>query len=152
MKIRLVKNNSYSGSRVANSGTEGTSFLARENNIGECPQLIIVLGTRNDDNNTELGSYKYSGWTEEDLTTYRPALAKLLTDLKDANIGSTILFVSNSANTDKKASVVEICTHLSVPYLQVDLTTQEVTGVHPSTDGYKQFGTCIAATIQCLRG
>ena len=147
LKMRLVKCNAYSGSRIANSASTTTSFLGRMNDIGESPQLSLVMGTRNDDGHTDLGEYKYSDWTAEDLTTYRPALAKLLTDLQDQNIGAAILFVSNSGNADKKASAAEICSHLHIPLLQLNLLSAHFTGGHPNTTGMTVIASAVVNSI-----
>jgi hypothetical protein len=135
-RCRLIRNNAFSGSTIAiNPQLPTRSFISRDSDIGDVPELIIVLGTRNDDSNSQLGEYKYSDWTEADLETYRPAVAKLLDDLKKKYIGATILFVSNSAQTAYKNSAQTICTHYNVPFLQLSLTNEQYTGSHPNKSG-----------------
>lgn len=146
--IRLVCNNSWSGSKIAKS--TNSCFLNRVDDIGDVPELIIVLGTRNDDNNSELGDYKYSDWTENDLTYYRPACAKLLSDLQTMYIGATILFACNSANADKIASAQEICSHYNVPYLQLTLTSAQLGGNHPNKAGMEYISSNIINKLNSL--
>ena len=82
----LEQNNSFSGSLICNMNAVNYygpySFIRRMNNLGN-PNVIFILGGTNDVYfEAPFGDYVYSDWTEEQLCTFRPALAYLLDNLK----------------------------------------------------------------------
>lgn len=82
----LDKNNSFSGSLVCNFDPNNYygahSYLRRMDSLGS-PDVILVFGATNDIyNRVPLGDYLYDDWTEEQLCTFRPAMAYLLDNLK----------------------------------------------------------------------
>ena len=85
----INRNNSFSGSLICNFSdfAEGdyyapNSFLRRMDNLGT-PDVIFVLGGTNDVwYGAPFGDYVYSDWTEEQLCTFRPALAYLFDNVK----------------------------------------------------------------------
>ena len=82
----LDRNNSFSGSLICNMDVADYygpfSFLRRMNNLGN-PNVIFILGGTNDVwNDAPFGDYVYAGWTEEQLCSFRPALAYLLDNMK----------------------------------------------------------------------
>lgn len=89
MEWTLDKNNSFSGSLVCNydgfsNGNYYTSnsYLRRMDNLGQ-PDVILVFGGTNDIyKRAPLGDYVYEDWTEEQLHSFRPAMAYLLDYLK----------------------------------------------------------------------
>lgn len=144
--IRLIENNSYSGSPICYDGYgTGTndaktySFVTRGQNLSQNPELILVFGGTNDAwANSGIGSYKYSDWTEEDLVTFRPALAKLLYDLRRNHIGSTIIFIlNNGLKSEINSSVDTICEHYGVPVLKLQSISK--VGNHPNSNGMEQI-------------
>lgn len=82
MEWNLDKNNSFSGSLVCNHYEfEGSahyapnSFIRRMDNLGN-PNVILVFGATNDIyQRAALGDYVYANWSEEQLCSFRPALA-----------------------------------------------------------------------------
>ena len=144
--IRLIANNSYSGSTICYDGygdgsadAKETSFVTRSSNIGEIPELILIFGGTNDSwAGSGIGEYKYSDWTEEDLTTFRPAVAKMLHDVKYNNIGSTVIFI---LNTDLKSSIDEsvetICDYYDVELLKLENISKSSN--HPNKTGMTQI-------------
>lgn len=144
----LARNNSYSGSRIANdpnwyAGIEN-SFIGRANNIGN-PDFIIVLGGTNDVwNSIALGDYVYSDWTSSDLETFRSGLAYLF-DYLNQTYDADILFLCNNVafRTNQSTwptqyeyyvSAHTICEHMNVPILDI---YPEVSGNHPTYEGMK---------------
>ena len=144
--IRLIENNSWSGSTIDYDGySDGledgkeTSFIQRMNLL-TTPQLILIYGGTNDswvanDTNREdfLGEYKYSDFSESDFVYFRPALAYLLDTLKHKHIGAKIVFMLNASLNNIKASVHEICAHYGIGVC-------EITGIalahsHPTDEG-----------------
>lgn len=89
MEWKLDKNNSFSGSLVCNHFDfdggdyyEPNSFIRRMNNLGN-PDVILVFGATNDIyNRAALGDYVYANWTEEQLCSFRPAMAYMFDYLK----------------------------------------------------------------------
>ena len=85
----LERNNSFSGSLICNyKDFNGgiyygpNSFIRRMNHLGN-PNVIFIFGGTNDVwNNAPFGDYVYSDWTEEQLCTFRPALAYMLDNVK----------------------------------------------------------------------
>ena len=83
---KLERNNSYSGSMICNLNYAEQyglhSFIRRMDNLGN-PDVIFVFGGTNDAAyQAPLGEFVYADWTEEQLCTFRPALAYLLENLK----------------------------------------------------------------------
>ena len=89
MEWLLEKNNSFSGSLISNYADFEAgnyyaphSFLRRMEGLGN-PDVIFILGGTNDVwQNAPFGDYVYSDWTEEQLCSFRPALAYLLDNVK----------------------------------------------------------------------
>lgn len=85
----VERNNSFSGSLVSNfhdfdAGAYYAphSYLRRMDGLGH-PDVIFILGGTNDVwQGAPFGEYVYSDWTEEQLCSFRPALAYLLDNLK----------------------------------------------------------------------
>ena len=85
----LEQNNSFSGSLISNfldfnGGVYYSphSFLRRMDDIGD-PNVIFVFGGTNDVwDEAPLGDFVYGNWTEEQLCTFRPALAYMFEHLK----------------------------------------------------------------------
>ena len=85
----LERNNSFSGSLISNyQGYEWgsyyaqNSFIRRMNNLGD-PDVIFILGATNAVwNDAPFGDYVYTDWTEEQLCSFRPALAFLFDNMK----------------------------------------------------------------------
>ena len=85
MEWSVEKNNSFSGSLISNFSDFETgdyyapnSFLRRMDNLGN-PDVIFILGGTNDVwQDAPFGDYVYEDWTEEQLCSFRPALAYLL--------------------------------------------------------------------------
>ena len=85
----LEKNNSFSGALICNyDGFDGGnyytrhSFIRRMDNLGN-PDVIFILGGTNDVyRDAPFGDYVDVDWTEEQLCSYRPALAYMFSNLK----------------------------------------------------------------------
>ena len=115
----LDVNNSYSGSTVSYNCYEGmdisTSFLSRMGTLGT-PDIIFVFGGTNDYwSNTAMGEYKYGNWTNDDLNTFRPALAKVLSTLQTNHPAADIYFILNEElGRELENSAATICEHYGV--------------------------------------
>lgn len=148
----LDKCNAFSGSRVSNDANFGggieNNFIGRSSNLGN-PDLIIVLGGTNDFwNAIEVGTDKFSGWSDSDLTKYRPAVSYLINKLKTEHPDADIIWLWNKKMTgygppngaqiypNYERATYEICEHYGIPCIDL---TMEVVGNHPSAVGMKQI-------------
>ena len=143
MGWKLEMNNSYSGSTVGYHGYNNVnykprSFNTRVENLGE-PDVILSCCITNDSwTGEELGDYKYGNWTDEDLWTFRPAMARLCYMLRANYPNARVYFI---LNTELKEGHVEsmrtICRHYGMPLIELhDIDKQ---WGHPSQKGMKAF-------------
>lgn len=139
---RLLKNNSFSGSTICNTGyfkedVTRNSFLARMDNLGGAPDIIYIFGGTNDAwANSPIGEYKYERWTKQDLYSFRPAMAYMLDHMTNRYLNTQIIFILNSELKEEvNESVREICKHYKVEL--VELRNVDKKGGHPSIAGMK---------------
>lgn len=151
--ITLDHNASYSGSPICYDGWDGgtedaktTCFYARRGDVADS-DYIFVFGATNDSwIGVNAGEYKYSDWTEADMSSFRPALARLLDALVTAHPNSEIIFIINTGLTSEiKTSIDTICAHYSVPTITLSSITKE--SGHPTNVGMQQISTQVAAYI-----
>lgn len=145
---RLCMNNSFSGSTICNSGYKrgnpdfadytDRSFVTRMTHLG-CPDMIFIFGGTNDAwAGSPIGEYKYDGWTKEDLFSFRPALAKMLSFMIDRYLNVEIYFILNDGlQAEINESVKTICAHYQIPC--VELNGIEKINGHPSVKGMNQI-------------
>ena len=145
---RLCMNNSFSGSTICNSGYKrgnpdfadytDRSFVTRMTHLG-CPDMIFIFGGTNDAwAGSPIGEYKYDGWTKEDLFSFRPALAKMLSFMIDRYLNVEIYFILNDGlQTEINESVKTICAHYQIPC--VELSGIDKINGHPSVKGMSQI-------------
>ena len=141
---KLIANNSWSTRTISHDGLQegkddfhAHSFTSACQNIGN-PDLILLLGGINDYwFGVEMGDYKTSGWTEEDLQTFRGALTYTLSYLKNHHRGSRILFLLNTGiGTEYVTSIRAACAMFKVGI--VTLSNIETGGgfyYHPTANG-----------------
>ena len=154
----LERLNAYSGSTICYSGyakdksaprvpLEGytemcdyslRSFVNRTNNLGN-PDIILVCGGTNDSwAGAPIGDYVFGNWTHLQLYTFRPAMAKMLYDLKLNYPTARILFMLNNKLKDEiNESVHTICQHYAIECL--DLKDIDKQSNHPSQKGMQQI-------------
>lgn len=146
---QLEINNSYSGSTIGYTGYiipetgkhddyKPRSFITRAPNLGNPDLILCCAGTNDSWDGEEVGEYKYSNWTEEDLYTFRPAMAKFCTEIQRLYPKSRFVFI---LNCDLKPETVEsvhtILKHYGMECL--DLKGIDKQQGHPSVKGMKQF-------------
>lgn len=96
----LERNNSFSGALICNYADFSdadyyapNSFIRRMNNLGN-PDVIFILGATNDVwQDAPFGDFVYADWTEEQLCSFRPALAYLLDNVKRQHPNAKIYFL-----------------------------------------------------------
>lgn len=141
----LVMNNSYSGSPICYDGygageTDSTefSYVKRVENLKEA-ELIIVEGATNDAwAGAQIGEYKYSDWTDTDLTTFRPALAYVFDYMKKNYPASDVVFMLNNGLSPEIIESVEtICEHYGVRLLKLQDISKR--SDHPNMQGMTEI-------------
>ena len=152
----LEKNNSFSGSTICYTGYKDKdgrhkdysdrSFIGRTADLGH-PDIILVCGGTNDSwCGAKVGEYKWRRWTNEDLYFFRPAMAKMCSELKTLYPGARIIFILNSELRDDIAeSVHKVCRHYKIEC--VDLHNIEKQSGHPSIAGMKAFAAQVEAQL-----
>lgn len=138
----------YSGSTICNRGYDGAdytdrSFMTRVPRLGKC-DIILVCGATNDSwAGVPIGEEKESDWTKEDLYTFRPAMCKLLVDLKATYPKAKIYFILNSLLREEiNESVRKQCAKQGVGLIELN-GIAKVKG-HPSVDGMRRFAAQVA--------
>lgn len=97
--------NSYSGATICNTGYRDEdytdrSFITRSSLLGN-PDIILICGATNDNwADAPLGNYQYSDWKRADLYCFRPAMAKLLSDIRQHYPNVEVYFILNSELKD----------------------------------------------------
>ncbi len=148
---RLVRNCSYSGTTICNTGYGGEdcrnkSFIARldrlieegyfkENRI----DTMIIFGSTNDCwAGSPVGEQKLEDWSEEDLYRVYPAFSYMLSRAKAALPEGRILFIMNYGLTPGFAESFEAsCRHFGVEFLP--LREFQIGGGHPTSLGMKEI-------------
>lgn len=149
--FRLDCNNSWSGSTVCLTGYDGRNFadrafITRLNNLGN-PDIILIFGGTNDSwANAPIGEYKYSGWTNDDLTYFRPSFAYMLSQLQALYPKAEIYNILNSElKPEINESVREICSYYHVR--NIPLSDIDKQSGHPSVAGMKSICDQVKAAL-----
>jgi len=142
-KYKLCVNNSYSGSTICNTGYDQVdytdrSFVTRMKALG-CPDIIFIFGGTNDSwAHSPIGEYKYENWTKEELYSFRPAMACLLSGMIDYYPNVKIYFLLNDGlSKEITESVKNICNHYHVSCIEFS-GLDKING-HPSIKGMEQI-------------
>jgi len=148
---QLEKNESWSGSTICHTGYNGEdfqkfSFVTRANRLGN-PSMILVCGGTNDSwANAPIGDFSWGDWSNQELYSFRPALAKLLDDLKSHYPQAKIYFILNSGlKAVINDSVHAICDHYQVPY--IDLHDFDKRNDHPTALGMKSIANQVVKAL-----
>lgn len=148
---KLCVNNSYSGATICNTGYKGNdytdrSFVSRVKKLG-CPDVIFVFGATNDSwAGSPLGEYKYDNWTQQELFSFRPAMAYMLGTMIDYYPNAEIYFVLNEGLKDEIAqSAKAICSHYNIDC--IELKGIDKKSGHPSVKGMAQINEQIKAYL-----
>ena len=149
---RLCTNNSYSGSTICNRGYRGEdysdrSFLTRMDNLG-CPDIIFIFGATNDSwSGAPAGEYKDDKATPEELYTFRPAMARMLSYMKDRYPSTEIYFLLNDGlREDISTSVKTICGHYGVRCIELKGIDKQ--SGHPTVKGHGQIAEQVCRALQ----
>lgn len=152
----LEKNNSFSGSTICYTGYKDKigrhrnysdrSFIGRAADLGH-PNIILVCGGTNDSwCGAQVGDYKWRRWTNEDLHCFRPAMAKMCSELKTLYPNARVIFILNSElRGDIVESVHKICRYYKIEC--VDLHDIDKQSGHPSVAGMRAFASQVEAQL-----
>ena len=158
---RLETNNSYSGSTIGYTGYvipetgkhddyKPRSFITRLPDLGNPDLILICAGTNDSWDGEEIGEYKYEGWTEADLYTFRPAMAKFCSELKRLYPDKQVLFIINSElKPDFVESMKVIMERYGVEWLQLKNIDKQYG--HPSVKGMRAFADQVCDYLQNMR-
>lgn len=144
--------NSYSGATVCNTGYNDDdfsdrSFVTRSLNLGS-PDIILICGGTNDSwAGVSMGEYKYEGWKRADLYYFRPAMAKMLCNIRQHYPNVDVYFILNTElKDDINTSVTEVCAHYGVPVIR--LKDIDKKSGHPSVKGMRSFASQVLSVIK----
>ena len=147
----LERNNSFSGSLICNMDAANYygpfSFLRRMNNLGNPDVIFILVGTNDVYCDAPFGDYVYADWTEEQLCSFRPALAYLLDNMKRLYPQAKLYFVletdpcPGSISEETRLNLLEsthrIANHFNVDC--IDLYDVHKKWWHPDVQGQKDI-------------
>lgn len=152
MKYTLGSVNAWSGSTICNTGYGGQdfsnqSFISRINKLGTADVIFILGGTNDAWANSPIGKYKYASWTNEDLATFRPAMAFLLDGLQKKYPQAKIFFIlNNDLKEEIDESVKTVCKEYKVPV--IELKDIEKEAAHPTLTGMKQIADQVVKVVK----
>lgn len=148
----LGVNNSYSGSTVCRTGYDGDdysdrAFITRMDKLGN-PDIILVFGGTNDSwAGVPMGEYVYADWTDQQLYSFRPAMAKMLSGLAELYPQARTYFILNTElKPEVNESVYEICGHYGVPVITLENIDKQAG--HPNISGMKAIAAQVTAKIK----
>lgn len=126
------------------------SFVNRSNKLGN-PDIILICGATNDSwCGAPIGEYIYGNPTYEQLHYFRPAMAKLLADLRTNYPNARLLFILNSELKESiNESVHTICKHYGIDCL--DLNDIDKQQGHPSIKGMKAIADQVTKRLKKIK-
>ena len=140
---QLERNNSYSGSTICNTGYgkadyTDRSFVTRLDSLGT-PDIIFIFGATNDSwAHSPIGEFKYDGITQQDLWSFRPAMALMLQRMKARYSCANIFYILNDGlSPDITSSAKTICEHYGVKCIELQAIDKKAG--HPSVKGMRQI-------------
>lgn len=147
----LLRNESWSGSTVCNTGYDGADFsgwsfidrfdrLARDGFFEQdtVDTLLLFGGTNDSSANSPVGELQYDGWTKEQLYCALPAFCYLLSRMKAVLPNTRIIWLLNTdLRMEIEEGILAACQHYGVESLCLR-DIDKITG-HPSIAGMKQI-------------
>lgn len=152
MGYRIEVNNSWSGSTVGYYGYRNENFQPRSFNtrvayLGEPDIILCCCGTNDSWSGEKTGEYKYANWTENDMWYFRPAMARLLSAIRqNYPMAKPYIIINTELREDIVESMAVICRHYGVEYIQLhDIDKQSG---HPSKAGMKAFADQVTEVLR----
>ncbi len=163
MEWVMEQNNSFSGSLISNFHDFDAgeyyaphSFLRRMDDLG-APDVIFVFGGTNDVwQESTLGVFIYENWTDEQLCSFRPAMAYMFEHLKTYYPKAKVYFMLDNRlgegqNCDQEQcaayilSVREIASHYGVDCIDLDI---HKSWIHPDVEGQQDIARQVLEIIE----
>lgn len=149
---KLGVDESWSGATVCNTGYNDKdytprSFVTRSTRLGS-PDIILICGATNDSwAGVKMGDYQYSDWKRADLYYFRPAMAKLLDNIRLHYPNVKVYFILNTElKKEINESVETVCKHYNVPLIKLhDIEKQNG---HPDIKGMRSFADQVLEAIK----
>lgn len=91
-----------------------------------------------------VGDIQYSGFTAEDLKSFTPAFAYLISRLQSENL-SIVVIVNDGLKQEITENMVEICKNYNVKYVQLK-DIDKISG-HPTALGMRQIATQVKDSL-----
>ena len=146
-EYRLLKNDSYSGSTICNTGYDRAdytdrSFITRMKHLvegGETPDILFIFGATNDSwADAPIGELQYADWTSADLYRCLPAYCHMLDYLTFALPQTKIVCVINSElKYEIVDGIMKASDHYGTSYILLK-DIEKIWG-HPSILGMRQI-------------
>lgn len=149
-KMVLLRNVSYSGSTVCNTGydynaaefsfiTRMKEYLGEKSVLDSKPDILFVFGSTNDSwAGSPVGKIKYGDWTEEELYSFAPAFCYMIDYLKKWNPGTKIYQITSTETTPEiKKVIAEACEHYGIENIMLE--ELDLYNGHPTRKGMKQI-------------
>ena len=151
--LKLLGNNSYSGSTVCNTGYDGAdysdrSFITRmPQTLGysvKHPNVILIFGGTNDSwSDAPLGELKFADWTDEDLKQALPAYCYMLDYYRTYAPDSRVInIVNDGLKPEITDGIVAAAKHYGMEYLLLE-DIDKGWG-HPTVKGMQQICDALA--------
>ena len=152
MGYRIETNNSWSGSTVGyygyrNENYQPRSFNTRVAYLGE-PDIILCCCATNDSwTGEKVGEYKYANWTENDMWYFRPAMARLLSAMRqNYPTAKPYIIINSELREDIVESIVTICRHYGVDHILLHDIDKQMG--HPSKAGMKAMAEQVVEALR----
>ena len=147
----LEKNDAWSGATICSTGYgradfTSRSFVTRANRLGD-PDVVLVCGGTNDSwCGAPIGEEKWSDWSKEDLKSFKPAMAKLCSELKSLYPKARICFILNDGLKPAINDHVRLCCR------RYKIDCVELKGIskrdgHPDAKGMTQIAEQVFAVV-----
>lgn len=150
--VRLIQNNSWSGSTIGYTGynnsdtSHSSSFIYRFEKLlkegffdAERIDTLFVFGGTNDSwSNAPLGELKFDGIDEKELFCVLPAISHFAKRLSETLKDTRIIFIGNCGiKKEITEAMRSACTHYGLEY--VGLSDVEKINGHPTELGMEQI-------------
>lgn len=146
--------NAFSGSSICKTENgaypnPANAFIAddRITNIGKPDVLIIYGGTNDAWLSADIGTAKYSDWTDDDLKTFKPALAYLIYNIQRRHPGVELYFfigtalITKDTETEYAKAIKEVCEHYNIKTMDGSqlYSVYDAKGNHPTIMGQEEI-------------
>ncbi len=159
LDLRLIRNDSWSGSTLCNTGYNGdcsrsNSFIYRLEKLEEenffrdnAVDTVFIFGCTNDSwANAPLGEQKMSGHTKEDLFSVCPAIGYFLGRLKEVLPEANVIFLINTELKPQIGEAVKAASaYHGTEYIQLE-SIHKCCG-HPTIQGMQDIADQVEAFL-----